>query len=158
MIPFRYILALILLMGNLASTPLLGQDVTETTLTAESQSDLLNITYTDTDTGLKIKFSGITFAHIVDFTLNGDIVTDAITALIFEEEENVITVIRNDTGFELDVALPMYLLQEQEFGVILDNGLKVSSVIMLDDDKSLIFFTQQTYVQLLQSLGFIFGW
>jgi len=171
MIALKYILALTLLMGNLASTHLWATEITEnpsetvalspdtpntsTTQTPESNFDLPNIMYTHTDSGFKIKFSGFTLDHVIDFTLNGDIITDTMTNLITKEE--IIKVIGNDKGFEMDIALPMHLLQGQEFGVILNNGLKVSSDISAED-RSLFFVMRLTYVQLLQSLGYIFGW
>jgi len=166
MTSFKTILALTLLIGSLTSTHLWAQDITEnpsetvasspeTTQTAENQFDLPNITYTHTDIGFKIKFNGIRLEHVIDFTLNGEIITGSITSMIVEE--NLIKVIMNDKGFELDIALPMHLVQGPEFGVILNNGLKVSSAIS-DEDKSITFSIQNNYVQILQSLGYIFNW
>ncbi|KHD06406.1 hypothetical protein PN36_05070 [Candidatus Thiomargarita nelsonii] len=94
----------------------------------ENRYDLPNISYTYTEWGFKIRLNHIKLDHIVDYTLNGKIITDAIKILI---EQEIITLIeKNDKGFEFEVLFaPEILPNDSEFGVILDNGLKVSCVI-----------------------------
>jgi len=101
-----------------------------------NRHDPPSISYTYTEMGFKITVSRITFDQIVDFTLNGEIITDAITALI---EQKIIQVTENDKGFEFDVEMEPTLILPNgaEFGVTLDTGLKLSSVIYDDNHRSI---------------------
>jgi len=94
----------------------------------ENRYDLPNISYTYTEWGFKIRLSHIKLDHVIDYTLNGEIITDAINILI--EQKIIILIEKNDKGFEFEVLFPPDILpNDSEFGVILDNGLKVSCVI-----------------------------
>ena len=114
-----------------------------------NRHDPPSISYTYTALGFKITVSRITFDQVVDFTLNGEIITEAITALI---GKGIIQVTKNDKGFEFDVAVdPINLGNGAEFGVILDTGLKLSSVIY-DDNRSVNFAMGNIYADIIKAV------
>lgn len=169
-IRLKYILAMILLIGSHALIPtyLWAEDITEspsevlessssntsTNQTAENCQDLPYITYPDTDTGFKIKVCNIPLNQVVDFTLNGEIITNLITQFVMEKE--IIQVTQEDKGFELHIAMPIYLLNGAEFGIILNNGSKLSRII--DEDNRGLSPIRLNYSDFLTQLGYIFGW
>ncbi len=104
------------------------EDIDALAAADENRYDLPNIIYTYTESGFKIKVNHITLDHVVDYTFNGEIITDAFNALI---DQNAIKLTEeNDKGFQFEVQFPPETLPNaSEFGLILDNGLKVSSVI-----------------------------
>jgi len=101
----------------------------------ENRYDLPNISYTYTEWGFNIKVNHITLDHVVDYTFNGEIITALFNALI--DQQQIILAEENDKGFEFEVkfAPEAVLLDASEFGLILDNGLKVSSVIYAEGDE-----------------------
>lgn len=115
----------------------LSPDQIDALVADENHDNLPNISYTYTERGFKIRVSYITLDHVVDYTLNGVIITSAINELI---DLGIITLTQTGAeGFEFDVDLgPELLPEKSEFGVTLDNNLKLSSVIY-DEDKSVIF-------------------
>ncbi|OAD22315.1 secreted protein [Candidatus Thiomargarita nelsonii] len=98
----------------------------------ENRYDLPNIIYTYTEWGFNLKVNHITLDHVVDYTLNGEIITDIFNALI--DQEQIRLAEENDKGFQFEVKFPPEVLPDaSEFGLILDNGLKVSSVIYAEN-------------------------
>ncbi len=120
----------------------------------ENRYDLPNISYTYTEWGFKIRLSHIKLDNVINYTLNGEIITDAIKSLV---EQKIITLIeKSDKGFEFEVLFaPEELPNDSEFGVILDNGLKVSCMIydtingLFPDWSNLINWNNQSKNRLL---------
>lgn len=142
-----------------------GVPLSEEQLTAlateadENRSDLPNITYTPLGFGFKVKMNRIRLKNVVDYTLNGEPVTAIINNLI---DQQIMSVTERDNGFEIDVLMEptLTLPSGAEFGVILDNGLKLSSVIYQDDDKSksISFAIGGLFAGLFDSLNNALNW
>ncbi|KHD06407.1 hypothetical protein PN36_05075 [Candidatus Thiomargarita nelsonii] len=108
------------------------EDIDALSAADENRYDLPNIIYTYTQNGFKIEVNNITLDHVVHYIFNGEIITDVFNTLI---EQNAIKLTEeNDKGFQFEVQFaPEILPDASEFGLILDNGLKVSSVIYAEN-------------------------
>jgi hypothetical protein len=98
------------------------------------------ITYSLVEEGFHITVHGIPLREVTDYTLNGQVISAEMKQLA---DQGIIEVVKSDDdhkiGFVLAVKLEPTSVMGSEFGVILANGTKLSSIIseLKPDDKGL---------------------
>lgn len=117
----------------LVSMPLLAEtNLDSGTLTVkEYKSHTPRISSSLTERGFKIVVENVKLDDVLEFTLNGEIVTEAIDTLLDDEGKKLIDIKKNDNdnGFILDITMEPESLAGAKFGLILKDGLKIRKTI-----------------------------